>query len=65
MDFFVCRSKEVVRGGHMQEYVLYIFPDRKGGVCKEAESSLEYCLMGVYDAFGLFFEDIVAMVKEF
>ena len=65
MDFFVCRSKEVVRGGHMQEYVLYIFPDRKGSVCNEAELLLEYCLMGVYDAFGLFFKNIVAMVKEF
>ena len=54
MDFFVCRSKEVVRRGLMKEYVLYIFPDRKGGVCNEAELSLEYCLVGVYDAFGLF-----------
>ena len=49
----------------MHDGVLYIFPDRKGGVYKDAELLLEYCLMGVYDAFGPFFEDVVAMVKEF
>ena len=48
----------------MHDDVLYIFPDGQGDVGNEAKLLLEYCWMRVYDAFGLFFKNIDAMMKE-